>query len=118
MPGEEVADGGGNAGDKFLESMAEAAKGVADYLGENVVYINVMNNLSVDCDRASRPAVPTMKDIGILEFPWIRWGSDQYLRGPGVCRAGRQRLDCQDGIPQRYPYSGKRRSDWPGQPHV
>jgi uncharacterized Fe-S center protein len=52
--------------DDFLESMAEAAKGVADYLGENIVYINVMNNLSVDCDCDSHPADPTMKDIGIL----------------------------------------------------
>ena len=46
--------------------MAEAAKGVADYLGENILYINVMNNLSVDCDCDNSPAAPTMKDIGIL----------------------------------------------------
>jgi uncharacterized Fe-S center protein len=52
--------------DSFLESMAEAAKGVADYLGENILYINVMNNLSVDCDCDNHPAAPTMKDIGIL----------------------------------------------------
>ncbi|MBP9676072.1 MAG: DUF362 domain-containing protein [Anaerolineaceae bacterium] len=52
--------------DSFLESMAEAAKGVADYLGENILYINVMNNLSVDCDCDSNPAAPTMADIGIL----------------------------------------------------
>jgi len=50
----------------FLESMAEAAKGVADYLGEKVLYINVMNNLSVDCDCDDSPAAPTMEDIGIL----------------------------------------------------
>lgn len=52
--------------DEFLESMAEAAKGVADYLGENILYINVLNNLSVDCDCDSHPAAPTMQDIGIL----------------------------------------------------
>jgi uncharacterized Fe-S center protein len=52
--------------DDFLESMAEAAKGVADHLGENILYIDVMNNLSVDCDCDSNPATPTMKDIGIL----------------------------------------------------
>lgn len=52
--------------DDFLESMAEAAKGVADSLGENVLYIDVMNKLSVDCDCDSHPADPTMKDIGIL----------------------------------------------------
>ena len=52
--------------DAFLESMAEAAKAVADHLGENVVYIDVMNNLSVDCDCDSHPADPEMADIGIL----------------------------------------------------
>ena len=52
--------------DDFLESMAEAAKGVADHLGKNILYIDVMNNLSVDCDCDSHPAKPTMKDIGIL----------------------------------------------------
>jgi uncharacterized Fe-S center protein len=52
--------------DDFLESMAEAARGVADYMGENILYIDVMNNLSVDCDCDSHPADPTMKNIGIL----------------------------------------------------
>lgn len=52
--------------DEFLESMAEAAKGIADYLGENILYIDVMKNLSVDCDCLSNPAKPTMNDIGIL----------------------------------------------------
>lgn len=52
--------------DDFLESMAEAAKAVADYVGKNIVYINVMNYLSVDCDCDSHPAKPTMNDIGIL----------------------------------------------------
>jgi uncharacterized Fe-S center protein len=52
--------------DSFLESMAEAAKGIADHLGENVLYINVMNLLSVDCDCDNNPADPTMQDIGIL----------------------------------------------------
>lgn len=56
----------GGAQDPFLESMAEAAKGVADYMGENILYINVMNNLSIDCDCDSSPAAPTMQDIGIL----------------------------------------------------
>ncbi len=58
--------GMGTPQDDFLESMAEAAKGVADYMGENIIYINVMNNLSVDCDCDSSPAIPTMADIGIL----------------------------------------------------
>jgi uncharacterized Fe-S center protein len=51
----------------FLESMAEAAKAIADYFGEGkIVYINVMNNLSVDCDCDSNPEDPCMSDIGIL----------------------------------------------------
>ena len=52
--------------DDFLESMAEAAKAVADYCGDNIVYINVANNLSVDCDCDSSPHDPQMADIGIL----------------------------------------------------
>jgi len=50
----------------FLESMAEAAKSVADRYKGKILYINVMNNLSVDCDCLSSPARPTMADIGIL----------------------------------------------------
>lgn len=52
--------------DDFLESMAEAAKAVADHCGENIVYISVANNLSVDCDCDSSPEDPKMGDIGIL----------------------------------------------------
>lgn len=52
--------------DDFLESMAEAAKGVADYMGQNIIYFDVMRRLSVDCDCLSNPAEPTMNDIGIL----------------------------------------------------
>jgi len=54
------------AQDPFLESMAEAAYAVADTFGENIIYISVMNKLSVDCDCSNNPAAPTMKDIGIL----------------------------------------------------
>lgn len=52
--------------DDFLESMTEAAKGVAERMGENILYIDVMRKLSVDCDCDSHPAEPTMNDIGIL----------------------------------------------------
>lgn len=54
--------------DPFLESMGEAAKAVSDYLdgGKRVVYINVMNKLSIDCDCNGHPAEPKMADIGIL----------------------------------------------------
>jgi len=52
--------------DKFLECMATAAAAVADHFGDKIIYINVMNNLSVDCDCDSHPADPEMNDIGIL----------------------------------------------------
>ena len=54
--------------DDFLKSMAEAGKAVSDSLdnGKNIVYVNVMNNLSVDCDCNGYPAKPKMKDVGIL----------------------------------------------------
>lgn len=51
--------------DGFLESMAEACKGVINHFKkENIAYISVANNLSIDCD--SNPHVPEMKDIGIF----------------------------------------------------
>jgi uncharacterized Fe-S center protein len=50
----------------FLESMAEAAKAVAYANRGKILYINVMNHLSVDCDCNGRPAAPTTADIGIL----------------------------------------------------
>ena len=53
----------------FIESMAEAAKAVADYLKENnkkIVYITVMNNISVDCDCDSNQGDPVMADLGII----------------------------------------------------
>ena len=58
----------GGKQDAFLESMAEAGKAVSDYLGsgKRIVYINVMNRLSTDCDCDGHPAEPDMHDIGIL----------------------------------------------------
>ena len=51
----------------FLESMAAAAQSVHEYFGEGkIVYINVMNNMSIDCDCSSCPADPLLKDVGIL----------------------------------------------------
>lgn len=52
--------------DDFLESMAEAARAIVDHCGERILYINVMNNLSVDCDCDAHPEPPRMGDIGIL----------------------------------------------------
>ena len=52
--------------DAFLESMAEAAKAVADHCGDRILYISVANKLSVDCDCVATPEDPKMGDIGIL----------------------------------------------------
>lgn len=49
----------------FLESMAEACESVFDHAGENILYINVANNLSIDCDCCSEPEPIKMLDIGI-----------------------------------------------------
>lgn len=53
--------------DAFLESMADAAEAVVDHVGpENMLYISVANNISIDCDCDSDPHAPEMKDIGIF----------------------------------------------------
>ncbi|MBR1682664.1 MAG: DUF362 domain-containing protein [Bacteroidaceae bacterium] len=52
--------------DLFLESMAAAAQAVHNYFGGHVIYINVMNNMSVDCDCDGHPAKPQLKDMGIM----------------------------------------------------
>lgn len=59
---------GGISGNQhdFLKSMAEAGKSVSDSLDGNILYINVMNQLSIDCDCNGRPAEPDMHDVGIL----------------------------------------------------
>lgn len=51
---------------KFLEAMADAAWAVAEYFKDKIAYINVMCNLSVDCDCCAVAEDPCMKDIGIL----------------------------------------------------
>ena len=52
--------------DSFLEAMAESSKSIVDYFKGNIVYINVMKNMSVDCDCCAKAKDPCMKDIGIL----------------------------------------------------
>jgi uncharacterized Fe-S center protein len=56
----------GKARDAFLDAMAEAGKSVVDSLNGKILYINVMNRLSVDCDCDGNAAEPDMHDIGIL----------------------------------------------------
>ena len=57
-----------NDQDAWLEALPEAVLAVSDYMndGENIIYINVMNRLSVDCDCDGNPAEPDMHDVGIL----------------------------------------------------
>ena len=89
----------------FIESMAEAAKAVADYLKENnkpIVYITVMNYLSVDCDCDANQTEPVMKDMGIIAsldpvandqaFIDMIWNSDD----PGA-KLLQERIDRQEG---------------------
>lgn len=52
--------------DRFLEAMADAAESVVNYFNGNAVYINIMKNISVDCDCDGNAKAPCMKDVGIL----------------------------------------------------
>lgn len=52
--------------DQFLEAMADSASSVTKFFGDNIAYINVMCNMSVDCDCCSVAEDPCIKDIGIL----------------------------------------------------
>ncbi len=53
--------------DSFLESMAEASGSIIKKLGpKNLAYVNIMNNLSIDCDCNGHPAAPELEDIGVL----------------------------------------------------
>ena len=56
----------GETQDLFLESMAAAAQAVHNYFSGQVVYINIMNNMSVDCDCDGHPARPELQDMGIM----------------------------------------------------
>ena len=52
--------------DDFLESMAEADEAVINHMHGKMMYLNVMNRLSVDCDCLPNPSEPDMHDIGVL----------------------------------------------------
>lgn len=52
--------------DHFLEAMADAAKSIVDYFDGKIVYMNIMKNMSVDCDCCAVAEDPCMEDIGIL----------------------------------------------------
>ena len=52
--------------DRFLEAMADAAESIVNHFKDNIVYINVMKNISVDCDCDGNASAPCMEDIGVL----------------------------------------------------
>ena len=52
--------------DRFLEAMADAASSVVKHFNGNAAYINIMKNISVDCDCDGNASAPCMQDIGIL----------------------------------------------------
>lgn len=52
--------------DSFLESMADAASSIVNYYNDKIVYVNIMKNMSVDCDCCASALDPCMNDIGIL----------------------------------------------------
>lgn len=66
--GTSTTDIWGGEQDAFLESLGEATSGVSAHFdnGKNIVYVSVMNRLSVDCDCDGHPAEPDMHDVGIL----------------------------------------------------
>lgn len=84
----------GGSQDAFCEAMGDAGKSVSDYLGngERIVYINVMNRLSIDCDCDGHPSEPDMHDIGILastdpvaldqaciDLVWVSEGNESFV---------------------------------------
>ncbi len=90
--------------DSFLESMADADASIVEYFGpENLAYINVANNLSVDCDCDSHPAEPEMADIGIfasLDPVAVDWACyDAVKNSPDEGKAALiERMDSRNGI--------------------
>ena len=76
----------------FLESMADAASSVVNYFKDNILFINVMCNLSVDCDCCAIAEDPCMKDIGILAStdPIVIYNSTDPGRDHFVERVERQ----------------------------
>lgn len=90
--------------DSFLESMADADRAVVDYIGaENIVYINIANRLSVDCDCNSHPAEPEMADIGIfasldpVALDWACYDAVKNADDPGKASLI-QRMDSLNAI--------------------
>jgi uncharacterized protein len=63
---QQIHGDGWPGGPLFMERMVEAGKAITDHFGQRIAYINVLKNISVDCDCDAHPAKPTCDDIGIL----------------------------------------------------
>lgn len=63
---QQIHGAGWPTGPLFLERMVEAGKGMVEHFGPNIAYINVLKNISVDCDCDARGKKPTCRDIGIM----------------------------------------------------
>lgn len=90
--------------DSFLKSMADADSSVVDFMGaENIVYINIANRLSVDCDCDSHPAEPEMGDLGIfasldpVALDWACYDAVKNADDPGKA-ALIERMDSRNAI--------------------
>ena len=105
--------------DDFLESMAEAAKAVADYCGDRILYISVANNLSVDCDCVAAPEEPKMGESGHSRFARPR-SPRPCLRRQGPCfgRSRQGASDRADRLAQRHAYVGLCRAARNGKPAI
>lgn len=90
--------------DLFMELMADSAKAVADHFGKHITYINVLRNLSVDCDCAgSRAKAPTMRDIGILastDLLAIDQAACDLVYGAPDSNDVRERIESRHGLRQ------------------
>ena len=89
--------------DSFLESMADADKSIVDYFGEKIVFINVMKNMSVDCDCCAIAEDPAIADIGVLaSADPVALG--QGVSGFGICFQGPgrdhllERIESRNGV--------------------
>jgi uncharacterized Fe-S center protein len=87
-------------GPLFLERMVEAGKGMTAHFGEHITYINVLKNISVDCDCDAHGAKPTCGDIGILGSPDIL-AIDQASVDLVYARPEEQRHDMVERIESR-----------------
>ncbi len=94
------------SGARFMENMAESAKATIDYFGDKIVYLNVLRNMSVDCDCAGVDAAPVKaRDIGILASTDIL-AIDQasidlvYQLPPDELHDLKERIESREGLHQ------------------